>query len=161
MTSPFFASHSIFLTPAERKQLAKWPCIFETVGVTVWSSEKKYRPLREVLCHYLITNKDFGPPVELMPDGFKLYIGDVGECVQLLDPDEGGGAFMHYTVGCPVKKDGDILNVIHQVVIKDLTALETSMVCKRLAEALQTPVTALPDHSQSTTRSSNGSKGSP
>ncbi len=136
-----FISHSIYLTPQERNALVKGPHSLETVGVSVAvRTDKTQEALTEVFCKYVVTNdlKDKSQ-VELIPEGYKLHIDGFGNCAKLADvPDGGVGSLMLRAEG-PLTIDGEEVDAVHQIVIKDVTDLQRSTLCNELAKALTPP----------------------
>jgi hypothetical protein len=111
-----FVSHAIYLSQQERKQLNEDICAIETKGVcnVTASSDGK---TEEMICVYLITNEE-SPVIELMPDGFKIYISPK-QCKELL-PLPVGIEWLNFKVDQDVKG----VNVHHQVVFQTIDVLE-------------------------------------
>jgi hypothetical protein len=138
MSNILFISHSVYLTPDERKMLGSGPSIIETQGISAAVTDKgDHISLREVLCKYTITNIDKPlADVELMTDGFKIYTGDFKKCKTILDTPE-GSKWLHLRVNGEIMHEGVLYSTYHQIVFNDVTALERSMNLDALAKCLE------------------------
>lgn len=118
---PIVISHSIFLTKIELNNLSNEKTTIETVGISVPVVSGNYEKQTEVFCRYILTNEITGPEVEIMEDGYKLYITDkIKE--------------LYYEVETPISLNEKRLLALHQISIHDTNYLEQSTVCEKLEE---------------------------
>lgn len=138
MSNVLFVSHSIYLSPEERKMLGSGPAIVEAKGISAAVTDKgDHVELTEVICHYHVSNIDKQEAaVEVSPDGFKVYTGDFSKCSGLLDTPE-GAAWLSLRATNTLKFKGTEYLAYHQIVFKDSSSLEDSAVLDSLSTALQ------------------------
>jgi len=77
MNETIFVSHSVYLTPEERKLISSEPATIQTVGTSVPVYVKAHKtPLTEVFIRYVVSSEENieKPQIELMPDGYKISL---------------------------------------------------------------------------------------
>jgi hypothetical protein len=123
-------SHNIFLSREQRYQIATWPYAEVTVvgvSIPVWYktkvSGKKIKlatsePAEEIICNYLISNLRADRIVEVLYDGYRIFLPQ-GVPDTLRDVQDQGAAavtFRHYTT---VTLNDEEYKVGHYVSIRD------------------------------------------
>jgi len=140
MSETIFISHSVYLTPEERKILTQGPATIETVGISVPASTKDLnKKLTEVFVRYLITTEitDDKKSIELMPDGYKISFPHYNDFKSVADIEEGGVQWLMLTLETEVERKGVPYTLIHQIVFKDTSSQERTMFCEQLGEFLK------------------------
>jgi len=135
MSESMFVSHCVYLTPEERKILAKEPTTIETFGISVPMHTKEFdKALTEVFVKYLISTEIEGSnQIELMSDGYKISFPDFNNCQSIRDINEGCSDWLMLNV---MNKINDVV-VHHQVIFKDVSHLERTTVCSQLSGFLK------------------------
>jgi len=122
-----FISHSVFLTPKERRSLSNKGTTIETVGISVPGSATS-QEIQEIFYKYYITNEPMGKFIDTTPDGYKIYIAH-NKCNKLLDIREGGSEWMLLKI--------EEQDMHHQVIIADISILENSTISLHWPECYQ------------------------
>jgi hypothetical protein len=138
MSETLFISHSVYLTPEERKILATQPTTIETVGMSVPANPKDLNmKLTEVFVRYLITTETSDKSIELMPDGYKISFPHHTELKPILNLNEGGSEWLLLQLESEVERKGIPLSLHHQIIFKDVSVQERTTICEQLGHFLQ------------------------
>ena len=140
MNETLFISHSVYLTPEERKLLASQPTTLETVGISTPTNPKDLnKKLTEVFVRYLICteiatdNKD----IELMPDGYKISFPHYNDFKPILNMHEEGSEWLMLHLENDIEHKGTKYHLHHQIIFKDVSVQERTTVCEQLGHFLK------------------------
>ena len=155
-------SHNIYLTREQRYALHEGQdlCVLG-VSVPVWYVNKiSSEPAKEVFCNYYLKNPKRDLPIQIVEDGYEVYIpmrpakktkqltddewralnmqspakleayyksqlSEVSSRMLLDLPD--GCAYLFYREHNKIKQDGKTINIMHYVIIKDMSELTNSL----------------------------------
>lgn len=137
MSETLIISHSVYLTPEERKILTREPTTIETVGISVPANTKDLtKKLTEVFVRYLITTEATESDIELMPDGYRISFSHKMALKTIAHHEEGGADWLMFTLEKDIDHKGQPYHLIHQIILKDVSAQERTTVCDQLGHFL-------------------------
>ncbi len=139
MSETLFVSHSVYLTPQERKLLTSGPTTIETIGITTPSNKDLNEKLTEVFVRYLITTEIAGKDkeIELMPDGYKISFPHYTDFKPIANMIEGGSEWLLLNLVSEVDRKGIPLTIYHQIIFMDVSVQERTTVSEHLADFLK------------------------
>ncbi len=140
MSEVLFVSHSVYLTPQERKLLTSGPVTIETIGISTPNNFKDLnQKLTEVFVRYFITTEVSGKnkEIELMPDGYKISFPHYTDFKPIANMIEGGSEWLMLNLVSEIDRKGIPLTIYHQIVFMDVSVQERTTVSEHLASFLK------------------------